>query len=110
RSGVPDPESRGDPMTMRSTWWFVIAACSTPATPNARFANAPPVWIVNDRRDVPRQPEKRDTETALYHFDGSFHNRITRALELPRAQRAIGVNAFDDVPDSTWFTNRIGVR
>ena len=27
-----------------------------------------------------------------------------------RPQRALGINALDDVPDSTWFTNRIGVR
>ncbi len=35
---------------------------------------------------------------------------MTRALDLPRARRAQGVNALDEVPDSTWFTNRIGVR
>jgi len=31
-------------------------------------------------------------------------------FELPRDRRALGVNALDEVPDSTWFTNRIGVR
>jgi hypothetical protein len=31
-------------------------------------------------------------------------------MELPRDERALGVNALDEVPDSTWFTNRIGVR
>ena len=35
---------------------------------------------------------------------------LTRAMELPPPRRALGVNALDDVPDSTWFTNRIGVR
>src|SRR5690606_12234662 len=39
-----------------------------------------------------------------------FIRRVTRALEVPRPQRALGVNALDEVPDSTWFTNRIGVR
>jgi hypothetical protein len=29
---------------------------------------------------------------------------------VPRPRRALGVNALDEVPDSTWFTNRIGVR
>jgi len=46
----------------------------------------------------------------LYHFDGSFLRLITRALELSRPRRALGINAIDEVPDSTWFTNRIGVR
>jgi hypothetical protein len=39
-----------------------------------------------------------------------FQRRLTRALELPRSERALGVNALDEVPDSTWFTNRIGIR
>ncbi len=46
----------------------------------------------------------------LYQFDTSFYRPLTRALELPRPRRARGVNALDEVPDSTWFTNRIGVR
>jgi hypothetical protein len=40
----------------------------------------------------------------------AFVDLATRPLELPRARRARGVNALDEVPDSTWFTNRIGVR
>ena len=89
-----------------------LAACTPAATPlpPARYLNAPVVEVVNDRRDVPQPPEARVIVRALHFFDGTFHRRITRALELPRTQRAIGVNALDEVPDSTWFTNRIGVR
>ena len=36
--------------------------------------------------------------------------RLTRKMEVPRPRRALGVNALDEVPDSTWFTNRIGIR
>ncbi|HEY5945804.1 MAG TPA: hypothetical protein VIV40_09945 [Kofleriaceae bacterium] len=75
-----------------------------------RFSNAPPVHAVNDRRDVASQPAVRQFVLLLYNLDGQFHRRITRALELHRPQRALGVNAFDEVPNSTWFTNRIGVR
>src|SRR6185503_7656071 len=39
-----------------------------------------------------------------------FFRLITRALEVPRHRRALGVNALDEVPDSTWFTNRIGTK
>jgi hypothetical protein len=59
---------------------------------------------------VPRPPDTRIDYEHLYHYDGTFHRRLIRALELPRPRRALGVNAFDEVPDSTWFTNRIGVR
>jgi hypothetical protein len=89
----------------------LAAACSgAPAVPAARFANAPAVAAVNDRLDVPRTPGDRDFLVNLYHYDAILYRRVERGLELPRPSRALGVNALDEVPDSTWFTNRIGVR
>ena len=96
---------------MQRLTFCVLAACaSQPRIPAVRFANAPAVTIVNDRVDVPRQPEERDFLEMVYHYDGTVQRRLTRAMELPRPRRALGVNALDEVPDSTWFTNRIGVR
>ncbi|MBA2541765.1 MAG: hypothetical protein H0V17_19130 [Deltaproteobacteria bacterium] len=89
---------------------IALAGCASSAVPGVRFANAPPVQLVDDRRDVPKEPSKRKVPLILYHLDGSFLRVITRGLEVPRERRALGVNAFDEVPDSTWFTNRIGVR
>src|SRR5262249_41040113 len=87
------------------------AACAgSPTVPGGRFVNAPPVAAVNDRRDVPHKPEERVFLADVYHFDGVVQNPIDRAFDLERERRAIGVNALDEVPDSTWFTNRIGVR
>jgi hypothetical protein len=99
-------------MQARLTALVALAAgCAHHApAPGVRFANAPAALAVDDRRDVPRQPAKRGFSRILYHFDGSFYRLITRGLELPRHRRALGVNALDEVPDSTWFTNRIGVR
>jgi hypothetical protein len=89
----------------------VLAACgSSVSVPGARFANAPPVEAVNDRRHVAEQPRPRDFQRYLHNFDALFHRRVTRALELRRAERARGINALDEVPNSTWFTNRVGVR
>jgi hypothetical protein len=89
----------------------LISGCASgPDLPAARFANAPAVARVDDRRDVSSKPSEREFVHALYHYDGIVQRRLSRALELPRAQRALGVNAIDEVPDSTWFTNRIGVR
>jgi hypothetical protein len=67
------------------------------------------VTRVDDRRDVPQTPRERPFLRAFYHFD-SFYIRTARGLSLARPLRALGVNAVDEVPDSTWFTNRIGVR
>ncbi len=89
----------------------VIASCATtPSLPEVRFHNAEPAEVVNDRHDVPVQPAEREFVGYLYNLDGQFARRVTRALELNRHRRALGVNALDEVPTSTWFTNRIGVR
>lgn len=90
---------------------ILIAACTHSAPiPDVRFVNAPPVHLVNDRRDTPTPPKEREFVRYLYNFDGQIARPVTRALELKRSERAHGVNALDEVPDSTWFTNRIGVR
>lgn len=86
------------------------AACAGPALPAARFCNASPVTAVDDRRDTPVPPASRTFNIALYHFRGNVVRPIKRALDVVRDRRAIGINAFDEVPSSTWFTNRLGVR
>lgn len=95
---------------MRGLALLAFVACtSKPAVPRARFAIAPPVEAVDDKRPI-REPQERKTVLALYHFDGSFYRPLMRTLEVAPKQRALGVNALDEVPDSTWFTNRIGRR
>ena len=86
------------------------ASCSQASIPPVRFANAKPVRVVNDRSDVDKPPARRGYLNALYHFNGSFRRRVTRLMDLPPERRARGVNSLDEVPDSTWFTNRIGIR
>ena len=94
---------------MRIAPLLALAACATPpVVPPARFANAPAVTAVDDHRDVATKPEERIWFEKLYFYDGVFHRRITRAMELAPDRRALGVNALDEVPDSTWFTNRTG--
>jgi len=89
----------------------VTGCASTPAElPRVRFANAPPVMVVDDRRPVPKRPQVSRNLLDLDFVDRSVTGPIDRGLSLPLHRRARGVNALDDVPDSTWFTNRIGVR
>ncbi len=92
---------------MRLLALLVVAACTS--TPRPRFANAPPVLQVDDREDVPKLPAERPFLRASLHFD-SYYLQIVRALKLTRDRRALGVNSMDEVPDSTWFTNRTGKR
>jgi hypothetical protein len=95
---------------MRALALAIVAGCASSASlPAARFTNAPPAAAVNDRTDI-TQPQQREFVRWLYSLDGQFTHRVTRALELHRHERARGINALDEVPNSTWFTNRIGVR
>ncbi len=89
---------------------LAVGCASAPDVPRVRFADAPAVDRVDDRRDVPVPPAQRAFYESLYNYDGVVRRRLTRAMELPRPERALGVNALDEVPDSTWFTNRIGFR
>jgi hypothetical protein len=87
-----------------------IAACASPPVPGVRFVNAPAVTAVDDRLDVPAKPGDREFFVNLYHYDAIVQRPLDRTLELQPSRRALGVNALDEVPDSTWFTNRIGAR
>lgn len=95
----------------RSFYVLVLAGCAGASSqPQVQFANAPAARVVDDRRDVPRPPAERKVGRYLYHFDGTFTRPLRRNLSMSEPYRARGVNALDDVPDSTWFTNRIGTR
>ena len=88
-----------------------LCACGAPAKVGAlRFKNQPIVWKVNDRVNTPKKPKERTFARMLYHYDGFFHRRLTRLTEMRPARRAASVNAMDEAPDSTWFTNRIGMQ
>lgn len=96
-------------LTVRLAVVCALAACAA-RTPTPRFANQPAAELVDDRRDTPTPPAYREFARMSYHLRGHLVRRITRALEVRADQRSLGVNAMDEVPSSTWFTNRIGVR
>ncbi len=98
--------------SMSRAWFAIavgIAGCGG-GSHGIRFANTAPVTVVADHEDTPRTPAKREFAHKLYHFRGNVVRRLDRGLDLRRPRRSLGVNAIDEVPDSTWFTNRIGVR
>lgn len=86
----------------------VGASCGGNPVGPVRFANAPPVWQVNDRVSI-KEPAENLFLKSFYHFD-TYYIRARYGLRLERDRRAQGVNALDEVPNSTWFTNRLGVR
>jgi hypothetical protein len=66
-----------------------------------------------DMQDIP-EPAPRTRNDAYDFFDNSVFEQVQQAFDVPRHLRGIkpaaNVNAWDAVPDSSWFTNRIGSR
>jgi hypothetical protein len=86
-----------------------VAALSMGCVTAPRFKDQPAVWRVDDTRDI-RPVENREFLVYQYAADIVALRRTTRVLELHATRRARNVNALDEVPDSSWFTNRIGIR
>lgn len=68
-----------------------------------RFYPDDPVWVDDDRRDIP----------AVTPFDLSKSYEFVNETFGGSARSfgpALNVNTLGEVPDSSWFTNRLGVR
>ena len=91
----------------------------TPGDPPLR--DAPVVWHEDDRRDVPA-PAPRDPNKVRSSVDATFFRPLGRIFHPGRIVRGIGsvfggdhvqpaanINALDEAPSSSWFTNRIGL-
>ncbi len=92
-------------------WCAGLCGCAAAtALPPARFADAPIAQAVEDRLDVPAPPAQHVFYPDLADLRGHDRRAAPPASQLPRSRRALGVDALDEVPDSTWFTDRIGVR
>jgi hypothetical protein len=87
-----------------------------------RFPLRPPMWRDTDLDSVsvpcrpdPKKPGKQlcrpDSYESSFAWDG-FDNLMTRPLaslwKVELASEAININSLDEVPDSSWFANRIG--
>lgn len=91
---------------------LLLAACATTcccAPQRHRFRDAPIVWRVADEEDIP-PPVEVAYHQKRYMADVLVFRQATRALEVRPSTPAENVNALDEVPDSSWFQNRIGVR
>ena len=93
---------------MRTTITAVITVLSLTLTPVAqarKFYPDDPLLVDNDRLDVPEEP----AEIALSDMFDRFGHIMTDLGDATRGE-AQNVNTLDEVPDSSWFTNRHGVR
>lgn len=82
----------------------------------------PVIWYEDDRADIP-PPRERDPNLLWDGVNETFMRPAGRLTHPGRLVRGVGalfggdpvppaqnVNVLDEVPNSSWFTNRIGLR
>ena len=81
-------------------------AADLPAARAPRFAASDPVWRDVDQLNVPARPSVMDWAGTW----DALTNTLRGKPQQGRIPPARGVNTLGEVPDSSWFENRIGVR
>ena len=88
-----------------------LATMGTVAVPSAQQP-ARPVFLADDPMAADADAA-RDASSARPAALGRYADFVLNTLMSPadrRPIRALNVNTLDEVPDSSWFTNRIGTR
>lgn len=99
--------------TRRTIWLGVITmgALIISCGPDVRrFPLAHPLWEDPDRNHVPKRPSKFYSGLWADALDQAVFRRLARVVAFPMSREAQNVNAVDEVPNSSWFTNRIGMH
>jgi hypothetical protein len=86
----------------------VVGACVRPAT-QARFADKPIVVATDDERPI-AEPKESTYYARFYLLDKLAFDPLVEVFDRPQSKPALDPNALDELPNSTWFTNRIGMR
>lgn len=81
----------------------LLAGCAN----QLQFRDQAPIWRVDDQKHIP-QPQENDYFRYPYMADVFLFRAATRALELHDDEPAWNTNSLDEVPNSSWFTNRLG--
>src|SRR5688500_198180 len=84
---------------------LLALACALPGRAAApKFLPDDPVAVDNDRLPMPR-PVPVEISTTFDVIERTFKGRPDGNIP-----RAVNVNTLGEVPDSSWFTNRMGAR
>src|SRR6478735_5190689 len=73
-----------------------------------RFPLAPPVWSDPDQHPLEHEPNKYYSGIYADAADKSGLYTASKWFTFPKKGEAENVNALDEVPNSSWFQNRIG--
>jgi hypothetical protein len=113
-------------MTRRVTVLFALVVLSGCAAADRPFPLRDPMTIDTDLRPVtlacrrlptPKDPHNISCAPDVYVspliWDGTdnlLFRPLSEAVGVMHHDEAVNVNSLDEVPDSSWFTNRIGVH
>ena len=93
----------------------ILLGCILACSSGHRFVPPPP--LPDDRQHI-EEPKERDYNHVSDSFDKQFTKQIEQSFDLSRQLRhlfgkpkqAFNINAFDEVPNSSWFTNRNAMK
>lgn len=83
---------------------LLTAACASHPGP---YQDKPVLWRDDDRHPI-EQPEEYYSSLSWDGIDNTLFVNSMSALSVEVEEPARNVNAHGEVPDSSWFTNRIG--
>jgi hypothetical protein len=95
-------------MTTKLALALLLTACAS--TPNPRYPLAAPLWSDPDRGTVAAKPGKRFSGLVADGADQIVFRRLASTLAFEHPGEAANVNSLDEIPSSSWFENRIGLR
>ncbi len=88
---------------------FSISMLPWLVSAESAFRLRPPLKQDRDDRSI-EQPKERQVSDIFAIVYNSWLRHLSLSARESRKQPALNVNAWDEVPDSTWFTNRIGLQ
>ena len=88
-------------------------SCSGPP----ELSSEGPYWVDDDRRGIP-EPEYYEPELIWTSIKRTAFDQAEEAADLERnfrklfgaPEQACNINSYDEVPNSSWFTNRHGLQ
>jgi hypothetical protein len=116
------------PEARRTLVWLSAGALAISACASAerRFPLRAPMWQDTDLRPVQARCHDEPTEKDPHHvscapepYDGTLYwdgaeqmvlRPLSELVGIVKGGESVNVNSLDEVPDSSWFTNRLGIR